>query len=252
MPITIPPFVTYQAPLIPITARWRHAPPEGDKYVPVEIDWGLTVAIGKAVQISLNAGPVEFSQIVALSVDNGRSGGDVAFVFPDTGRQLAVPAYSQGVYPVFTNSLTFYVLAESAAVGDITEFEILNSLPPPVAVQPSQEQTAAGITGASTSAVGSRIVIPPGINGTLTGYQILLVSTSTLSTASAAACQLIDGTGQILWLGESQCPATGSVTTPINAAGLRVRFTNGINFQVTSTSLPAGCYAQVNLYFSVP
>ena len=156
--------------LVPIAARWNKPPAEGDKFIACEIDWGVTTPVGQAVQISLTAGPVALSQIVAFSVDNGRSGSDVSFIFPDTGKQLTVPAFAQGVYPVFTGSLSFYVMAEVAAVGDVTQFEILNSLPPPVSVLPSQLQSHSGVTGIGLVANLTTPIIPAGVNGTLQGF----------------------------------------------------------------------------------
>src|SRR6185436_3787700 len=196
MPLTIPPFAAYQAALIPVASRWHTKPVEGPKFIPCEIDWGVTVPIGHAVQFSLNAGPVEFSQIVAFSVDSGRFGSRATFIFPDTGKQLTLPPFAQGVYPVFTNSLTFYVQGDDVSTGDVTVFEILNSMPPPVSVLPSQLQSHSGITGLSLSD-STTALVPAGVNGTLQGFS----ATVFIPAAATGFCivSLVDGAGQTIW-----------------------------------------------------
>lgn len=248
MPITIPPSVNYQAALIPIAGRWNQPPPEGDFFIPCEIDWGVTVPLGQAVQLSLNAGPVSFSQIIAISVDNGRNGSDVSFIFPDTGRQLTVPAFAQGVFPVFTSALTFYVISEASSAGDITEFEILNSMPPPVSILPSQEQSNARATGIGIGGNASTPIIPAGTNGTLQGFSI----TFFIPAGATGFCDvaLVDGTGKQLW-STFLNGATAAQTIPVAQSNLALRFTNGVNFVVSSSSLSGG-NAVANLYYSVP
>jgi hypothetical protein len=248
VPITIPPFVQYQAPIYPIAGRWNQAPPEGDKFIPLEIDWGLTVPQGEAVQIALNNGPVEFTQIIALSVDNGRNGGDVSFLFPDTGKQLTVPAYSQGCYPVFTNALTFYIISPAAALGDVTCFEVLNSMPPPVAIQPSQTQSNASTPGVSL-ANGTTQLIPASVTGTLQAYDIVIdiVQSATAGTGTLA---MIDGSGQNLWGHVINAPASTTQTIPITASGIRLRFYRGISLVVSASTLVGNI--TLNLFYSVP
>jgi hypothetical protein len=253
MPLTIPPFVAYQAPLIPIAGRWNKVPPEGDKMIPIEIDWAITAPAGQAVQFSLNAGPVEFTQIVALSVDNGRNGADVSFIFPDTGRQLTVPAYSQGVYPVFTNASTFYVISESANVGDISEFEILNSMPPPVSVLPSQEQSHSASPGVDLATNGITPIVAAGTTGTLQGFQISLTLRNLDAADHAATLFLLDGNGTVLWATILIVPHDTAQTTSVAQSGLRLRFANGLSFSVQGSTIPVGnSYATVNAYYSVP
>jgi hypothetical protein len=248
VPFTIPPFAQYQAPLVPIAGRWNQAPPEGDKFIPVEIDWGVTVPAGNAVQIALNSGPVQFSQIVAMSVDNGRNGGDVSFLFPDTGKQLTVPAYAQGVYPVFTNALTFYVDCPAGVTGDMTVFEVLNSMPPPVSVLPSQEQSHSGVTGINTAINGTTTIVPAGINGTLQAFSLTLY----VPAAATGFCVVIlqDGTGVQKWASFLN-GAAQEQSIPVTQSGLALRFNNGLNFVVASSTLSSG-NAVVNVYYSLP
>lgn len=255
MPIQVPPFVQYQAPLIPLPARWASPPPEGNKFISCEVDWGTTVPLGQAVQVSLNSGPVEFTQIVAFSVDNSRSGSDVSFLFPDTGRQLTVPSYNQGVYPVFTSALTFYVVASNAAAGDVTVFEILNSEPPPVSVAASSQGTAHASPTVDLGAGGTTQVVPATVNGTLTGFQISLSLSNTTASAQQCILTLVDGsTPQVsLWTTLVRIPANTSQAYSITQSNLRLRFTKGISLTVGATTITANTsFATFNLFYSVP
>lgn len=248
MPLTIPPFAAYQAALIPVASRWSLAPPEGSKMIPAEIDWGVTVGVGLAVQFALNAGPVEFTQVVAFSVDNSRCGADVSFIMPDTGKQLTVPATAQGVYPVFTNSLTFYASAPGSNVGDVTVLVILNSMPPPVSVLPSEEQTSAAVAGINLLTAGTTQLIPAGVTGTLQGASLMFTNGG--AAAFVAGVSLRDGTGAILWTWAMTIAANSTTTVPLSA--LKMRFYNGLQFLIASPSGTGPAAATINLYYSVP
>jgi hypothetical protein len=243
VPITIPPFSQYQAPLFPMRGLWNAAPAEGDRFIAGEIDWGSYPA-GQAVQFSLSGNsPVAFSQIAALSVDNSRCGSDVQFVFTDSGSVLQVPAHCQGVYPVFTNSLGFFVVALNASPADVTCVTILNSLPPPIPIQVSTSQSSSSITGIALTAPGTSPLIGPTIDGVI---QVIQISTFGVSATGAAQIELVDGTSKILWV--------GAVSTPgltVNLSGLSLSFTHGLSFVVTTSSLTTGT-AFCNVYYGVP
>lgn len=246
MPITIPEFVQFQASLFPLRGLWNAAPNEGDRFVNAEIDWGSPGLLGvSCVQFQLSGNsPLAFSQIVALSVDNSRCGSDVDFIFPDSGFLLTVPGFNQGVYPVFTNALMFYVSAPLAELGDITIAQILNSMPPPVAIQPSREQQQASATGIDP-VTGITQIIPTGTAGTLNTISIAYGNLAP-ATGGSAGLELL-GPG-LLWAGFiSTAPTEGQF--PVS--GLNVRFSNGVQLAVNSSSLTAG-YLTVNLYYSVP
>ena len=116
LPITVPPFAQYQAPLVPLRGLWNRAPVEGDRMVVCDVQWLITTAGLQAIEIALTSfSPVPFSQIVAMSVDNSRSGADVDFIFPDSGKQLTVPAYCQCISPVLTNALVFYAVVSASS-----------------------------------------------------------------------------------------------------------------------------------------
>lgn len=251
MPITIPEFVQYQAPLYPLRGLWNTIAPEGDRFVTAEIDWGSPGLFGvTTVQFQLSGNsPVAFTQIAALSVDNSRCGSGVDFLFPDSGFFLTVPGTNQGVYPVFTNALMFYASAPLAAPGDITVFQILNSVPPPVAIQPAETQSHAAVPGVLIQN-GTTNVVPPPTSGTLQSFT--LVTSEEATTAGQADFQLVDGTGAVLYHQTLTIPA-GSSSQVIPVSGVRVRFTGGINAVIASVSggITGGNIA-VNLYYSVP
>jgi hypothetical protein len=243
MPLSIPAFDQYQSPMFPLRGLWNSAPPEGDKFVNVEIDWLVTTK-STAVQFSLSGNsPVSLSQIVALSVDNSRSGADVDFIFPDSGFVLTVPAHNQLVAPVFSNALMFYASAPAAIAGDVTIIQILNSMPPPVPIAPSVQQNHAGIAGI-TIANGTTVVVPAGVNGTLNTISLTVSG----SAAGVAQLALTDGTGKSVWVANVQTAAGSS--TPIAASGLAVRFVNGLNLVITGATAAGAIVG--NVYYSVP
>lgn len=248
MPITIPPFDQYQAPIVPLRGLWNSKPPEGDKCALCEVDW-LTTTRGRAVQFLFSANsPVALSQIVAVAVDNRGSGYDVDFVFPDSGFRLTIPAYNQGIYPVFTNALMFYLVAAvGVVVGNSTNFMVFNSMPPPVALFPTAMQTQDQVTSIDLGVLGSTQVIPVGTNGTLNGFIITL----NFSTTGTVGMQLIDGQGTILWSDSTTGVAGGSQTVSIS--NLHIRFVNGVSFVINNTTFTShAASGNVNLFFTSP
>lgn len=250
MPLTIPEFVQFQAPLFPLRGLWNTPPAEGDRFVNAEIDWGTPGMLGvSCIQFLLSGNsPVAFSQIVAMSVDNTRCGSDVDFIFPDSGFILTVPGNNQGVYPVFTNALMFYANAPLAALGDVTICQILNSMPPPVAIQPAETQSQASAPGINLATNATTVIVPPPISGTIQAFT--LVITSNEAADGAAEFRLIDGTGRVLYQQTIAVPA-GIFTVTVPVSGIRVRFTQGLSAVVSLSSITAGNVA-VNLYYSVP
>jgi hypothetical protein len=242
VPLTIPAFDQYQQPLIPLRGLWNTPPKEGDRMVTAEIDWLVTTK-SNAVQFSLSGNsPVSLSQIVALGVDNSRSGADVAFVFPDSGSQLVVPAHTQVIAPVFTNALMFYASSPAAIAGDIVCFQIFNSMPPPVPITPSSAQNHAGLTGASV-VNGSTPLIGAGINGTLNTVSITIAG----GTTGQLDISLVDGTGRSLFINTFSLPDN----TAFNLSGIAVRFVNGLNLVVSFSTAAAGTIV-ANVYYSIP
>jgi hypothetical protein len=247
VPQVIPPFDQYQAPVIPLRGLWNKAPAEGDMFATFEIDWMITTQ-QRAVQIAFNANsPVAFSQIAALAVDNRRSGYDVDFVFPDSNFTVTVPAYTQTIFPVFTNAMMFYaVAAEGVVAGNVTVFQVLNSIPPPLQLNPTAMQTANAVNAVQLHNGATAQVIPPGISGTLNGFLITINFAQTLG----ATLELIDGAGTVLWA-DGTAGTTGN-SQIIQISGLHVRFVNGVQLVVSGVSVPDQAQANVNLFYTTP
>jgi hypothetical protein len=251
MPIVVPPFVQYQSPIIPLRGLWNSVPPEGDRFASCEINWGVTTGPGMAVQFQFSGNsPVALSQLVAFNVDNTSNAADVSFLFPDSGYTLVVPAYSAGVFPVFTNALMFYAVSPSAVAGDKTLFQALNSMPPPITVTRSEEQAILATTGISLSANANTQLIPATVTGTLEAAQMVSILPGN-ATMQTAACGLIDGNGKFLWEA-TIANSVNAQTLVVNVIDVHLGFVNGLRFSVALTSLVAGSAVTVNLYYVVP
>jgi hypothetical protein len=250
MPLTVPPFSQFQGNLFPLRGLWNKRPPEGDYFVNAEIDWGS--ANTSAIQFALSGNsPVAMSQIVALYVDNRRCGVDCDFLFPDSGFLLTVPAHAQGLFPVLTNALMFYAIGTGAAGADVTIVQILNSLPPPLALIISTAQNNVAITGINAAVNGTTPLVASTINGTL---NTLAISVDLTAGATAGGVQLsiLDGLGAAVWANFFSVPASSTINIPINLTGLNLRFRNGLNLVVTaSTNITVGA-VDVNAFYSTP
>ena len=221
--------------------------------IAAEIDWGSNPpAPLTAMQFALSGNsPVAFSQIVAVTVDNNRCGSDVSFVFPDSGYTLVVPAYNQGCYPVFTNALMFYVIGSQVSASDVTAFMVHNSMPPPVAIQPTQEQIAVG-TATIPLTNGNTQVIPTGIYGTLRGGQLSLVlNLAATPSPQVATIRLVDGAGNLLWASAYSFPGSTDTTIVINLPSINLRFFNGLSLDVSGSTMVGGAVVAM-LYYGQP
>jgi len=237
--------------MIPLRGLWKKQPPEGEKFVSVEIDW-LTPGVLNCVQFQLAGNsPVVLSQIVCLYVDNARCGSDVTFLFGDSGFVLVVPAYAEGLYPVLTNALMFYASAPKSALGDVTVVQILNSIPPPIAVQLGTQQQSAYVSGISLIANGATQLVPATVNGTLNGFTI---SVSLVGGAGGGAVNigLVSGGGGTLWYQNFIAGASQTVNQTIPVTNLRLRFTSGLVASVEGSTGLTGGNAVINVYYSVP
>jgi len=253
MPISIPSFAQYQAPLPPLRGLWNRTPVEGDRFVSAEIDWLTTTGGNNAVQFSLSGNsPVALSQIVALFIDNSRSGADVDFLFPDTGFLLTVPAHVQGLFPVLTNALTFYAIASSPVAGDLTVLQALNSLPPPIPLIPSASQNHAGVANITLGTNATTAIVPAGITGTLNNGSINVVLNNGASIAQAQI-DLIDGAGHVLWSTIVVAGASQQQNLTYSLAGLAVRFQNGLSVRVSGTTFSGNnSVVTASVYYSTP
>lgn len=254
MGIIIPVATNYQSPLTAVPTRWQNeSPPEGPSMIPCEIDWGSMGGTAKCVYINVqNNTYANFSQIVALSVDNSNCGADVEFVFPDTAETITIPAYSpKVVVPVFTNQVQFYVSAPNAASEDITRFSIHNVLPPPIALPTTQEQNAAVFNNitAQVTAPGTLQLVPASISGTL---ETLFATVNAGATAGILIFTLQDGNSTVIAGGQTTALSGGSSVIVLDLQQIRVRFQSGIKFVSSSATLSSGSACSINLYYRTP
>ena len=245
MPLTIPPFTQFQGPLFPLRGLWNRPPPEGDYFVNAEIDWGSQNTA--AIQFALSGNsPVAMSQIVALYIDNRRCGVDTDFLFPDSGFLLTVPAHAQGLFPVLTNALMFYVIAQGAASADVTIVQILNSLPPPIPLVPSQAQNNASAAGIGIAS-GSTVLVPAPTNGTLNNISL---SIDIGAVAGNVVVSIQDGTGASLWTQVFTGTAANPTNVQVDLSGMAVRFRNGLNLVLINSALTG--FIDANVYYQTP
>lgn len=255
MPYQVPPAVNYPTPLVAIPSLVNRTPPDGERMVPVEIDWGTMGGTDHCVAINLqNNATSNFSQIVALSIDNSDCGADIRFVFPDTGETTTIPAYSPKVIiEVFTSMTQFFVVAgfnsEQVLTGDQTRFSILNFMPPPIAVPVTQEQAISAVSANATQATTQ--LVPTTEDGTL--EQAYCTFTTYSSVAGNADWNLQDGTGKTIGIG--RVANEGSFKTQlvifqlVNAA---IRFSGGIVLNINNNGLDASTQWNMNLYYRKP
>lgn len=236
--------------MIPLRGLWNKPPAEGDFMIACEADW-TSAPPGQCIQYSVSGNsPVALSQICALVVDNTRCAADVTFIFTDSGFTLTVPAKNSGVFPVFTNGLTFYASATAALLGDITSFLILNSIPPPIPIAPSVLQNHASTTVASL-ANGSSVLVAAGQNGTLNTLSINISATSGASAASLALV-LQDGAGHVIWSDSISQAASTTQDYTFNFTGLAVRFQNGLNLVVSGSTNFSSGQISASAFYSQP
>lgn len=251
----IPAFTPFQWQIpAPLKGNWNRPPREGDRLLNAEIDW-LVASPNTAIQFQCGGNsPVALSQIVSLYVDNRRCGSDVSFWFPDTGFELTVPAHTQGLFPVFTNALTFYAIGANVAAGDITILQVCNSLPPPIFFLPATQQAQVTNFGSAGAAGGTTQLIPATVSGTITGISF---SGAFITTASGGqvAWSFQDGTPTTVWQQIWSGPATAGVVIPvsINMTGLAIRFKGGLQF-IQSVITPFAATGSVtgNLTYTTP
>jgi hypothetical protein len=238
--------------LIAVPTRWDQAPVEGSKLIPVEVDWGTMGGASNCVSFNLqNNATLNFSQIVALSIDNSACGSDIEFVFPDTTETLSIPSYSpKTILPVFTNQTQFWLSCPSAQSEDITRFSILNSMPPPIAVPTTQEQNIASVQSIAGDAVAATPIISASVSGTL--ENVFLNWYGSGVSASNANWQLIDGSNNVLGSGVQQTiSGAKTVNTALILSDVRIRFQNGVSLKVTLAAA-AGSLFSANLYYRTP
>jgi len=262
MSLILPPSKNYGGTIAAIPSAVMKEPGEGRKSIPIQIAWS-DYASDYCVAINLqNRQTLNFSQVVALSIDNSRCGAPVVFVFPDTQETTTIPAYSpKTIIEVFTGQTQFNVVGNGVSPSDVTFFSILNFLPPPVSVSVSQEQNIAAVT-AIPGTVANVNVIPAtfavgGItydnNGTLENVAIFGSAHDAGSYRHTWTLQDGSATPRVI--------ATGRVESGggekdnwqlLNLSGVHVRFLKGVFFNLTETGGGGNVDFSVNLYYRTP
>lgn len=245
--ITVPPAVNYLSPLVAVPSIVLRPPKEGDKLINCEIDWGTQGGSDNCVSINLqNNATLEFSQIVALSVDNSACAADIQFVFPDTGNTLTVPAYAPSlIIEVFTNQTQFFVISPSAQPEDVTRFAILNHLPPPVAVPFTVEQQTLSSNNITADGSGTNQLLPDTISGTLENLQVFRCGP--IATGGTQFFVIKDGTGAVLTSGQFSTAVDNINVILLNLDNMHIRFNDGLVFTQSGADL-GGAYIVNGLY----
>ncbi len=253
---------TFRGGLTPRPVSWRATPVEGDRSVAANIAWGTDdINPGGAptgiVNFNLTGiATQEFSQIAALYVDNLTSGADVDFVFQDTQFRLTVPAGSQGLYPVISTTRTFVALSPDALPGDQTFMQILNSLPPPVAIEKSVFMSSANITARNVIVPSVTQLVAAGIDGTMTALQISISAAHGGAAGGTVDIIVRDGTAKILGA-VSVGFLDGTTFIPsqllLDIDDVNVRFKNGATLNVTiAGTAPAAGNIDVSFFYRTP
>jgi hypothetical protein len=246
----------YQAVPIPRRSLLLDAPREGNRVIPLSINWGNDSATLQAISFNLNnLTTLPITQLVAFYVNNLMSNVDVVFMFQDSDFMLTVPAQSEGLYPVDTNVLNFIARVPSGQVAsnsDLVYFQAYNYMPPPVSVERAFV-TSAAVAGGISMSTSNTTLIAAGTNGVLTGFTISQDGTESGAAAGEWVFQLQDGSGADLAVGSFGVPAATTFSpqsTILALTGLNIVFTNGITLigVLTGTAFTAG-KATANLYW---
>lgn len=237
------------APLAAQASRAYSDPREGKLVIPIELDWDGN---GSTFEVNVQGRTTQpFSQIIMLDVDNSMSGADVTFYFPDTTDTLVVPAYSAGLFPVFTNGLLLYAAAPAALSSDVTRLRVLNYLQFPVSNPPPQFHQVATV-GSIALASGTTNIIAAGVSGTLVGYSEF-VNIVAAGGAATDLFQLIDHTtNAVIDVSDINLSSGASFYGLVaNVMGFAYRFAGGIDLKQTVTGTPSGAIS-VNLKYRTP
>ena len=253
---TVPNAVNYSSPLNAVPLDWTSSPVEGPKGIQCSIAWGTQGGPNNAVYVNCqNNATLNFSKIRALIIDNSRCGADVEFIFPDTETTVSVPAYTPyAIIPIFTNQTQFYSSCPNAQSEDITNFTILNTAPPPVAVPTTQEQNFYSIGNLNVaSASGSLQVVSTDISGTLEGISISGWGQAASGVGAATQFTIKDGDGNSLWEGLMYVAGNGFNNIVLtNLTDIRLRFQKGLEVSWVTSGGPPSMTMAVNLYYRTP
>ena len=252
MPLVIPPSANYPSPLNALPTKLRRPPPESDKMIQLEIDWGT---MGNSVSFNLaDNATLAFSQLVSMVIDNSQCGADIQFTFPDTGDIVTIPAYSPRVIvPVFTNQLFFYASIVGGESEDVTRAQLLNFVPPPIAVPTSQEQEVAVFNNIASNVAGSQTLLANTISGTVEAVTVVSNIVASAGQGGVQTFLIEDSTALVIAGGQASFGNGGQNTfVPVNNTNMRVRFQGGLTITWTSVSLQAPSALSVSIYYRTP
>jgi len=233
----------YSSPVISLPTRWWADPVEGPRMVPLAIQWATMGGPEFCVNVNLSIQQAQtISQIAAMHVDNTRCGSDIVIWFPDTQSTITIPAYEDVITPVFTNVTQFYVNAVDTIAtdgDDATCIELLNTMPPPIALPASVLQTIASPGSSPNLASGTQTMTflggatssPDAVSGTIENIQVALHGAMTTAPI-AANITLEDETGTLLWNQLVECTASGTEIHMMlaNISGVSIKFRDGVKY----------------------
>lgn len=262
MPLIIPPSRNYASPLVAVNDKWMDQhPPEGPQQVPCEILWATMGGASYCVAVDFRGtGAQNITQMRALSVDNSLCGADVVFIFPDVSDTITIPAYAPKVIvPVFSNLTSFYVRAlGDVLTDDVTRFSIHNTMPPPLAIPVTQEQTTVIVGALEMDGSTVTTIAAATITGTLETGNMSFSANLVGGGNYMATAQLEDGSGKVLakvtWSGD---PGNEVVENALvwSVQRIAVRFKQGLKIRqgLVYGAIPATqLYLNANLYYRTP
>lgn len=248
MSLTIPPAKNYQSPLIAVPMRLLRPPADGPRGISLEFDWatmGMQTGSQSAIYVNLsNNANLRFSQIVSLKVDNSQCGADVQIIFTDTSDTVIIPAGEpNAVFPVFTDQTQFYAIARGVIVStDVTRIQVLNFVPPPVALNSSDEQNVVTSSTAFMESTGVHLVAATE-SGTLQSLFMSMSVPTAPAGAASSAFTIVDGSGANYLLNTLRV-SLNAVVVPYqilySAENLNWRFGGGITLNNFALGWPAG------------
>lgn len=255
MPLSPPAGKNYQSPLTSVPSKALNDPLEGPRQVSLEFDWttmgqqfsalsgGFGVSGGYSVYVNLqNNATINFSQIASVVIDNSNCGSIVQLIFQDTGEVVTVDAFApRTITPVFSGATQFYAVAYGATPNDVTRVQLLNFLPPPVALPetPAQISTATFNQALSASLNTNVAIVPATVTGTLQDLRIGLTVGTPPAAVAEVTVGISDGTSRALVTLEPVFVGTGTPIAQLpllDLQGVNFRFTNGLFAAITTTA----------------
>lgn len=256
MAFTVPAAVNYPSPLNAVPLDWLTPPVEGAKGIQCSIIWNAAGAgANKSVYLNLqNNATLNFSKVRALVFDNSENGSDVQVIFPDTETTVSIPAYTPyAVIPVFTNQTQFYITSPNALATDVTNFMVMNTLPPPIAVPTTQEQNFENSGRVNVSVSGNAVLLAAGVSGTLESVYINGIGLGIVGTAWSLDFSLVDGTGTTIFSGtQGGSAGANQPFTMADLGDIRVRFSQGLKMVWSTFGTPDSVFIAANVYYRTP